>query len=131
MSERAHLKHASLDLSVLWMTAGSLLLFWLPTFNGFVAGAVGGWRAGHVGRATLAALISTAVATLAQAVGFYVFKVYPNFMWSGMSLWGWAATTLVGLLLGAIPAAIAQRYGGTRELVPVEAERLRRRGRVL
>jgi len=41
----------------LWMFFLSLLLFWLPVIGSFIAGFVGGRKAGELGSAILAALL--------------------------------------------------------------------------
>lgn len=41
----------------LWMIAISLLLFFMPVFNGIIGGAVGGYKAGSPSRGLIAALL--------------------------------------------------------------------------
>lgn len=48
---------ASFIKATLWMVALSILLFWLPILGPAIAGLVGGWFAGTVGRAVLASLM--------------------------------------------------------------------------
>lgn len=40
-----------------WMLVISILLFWLPVFGPFIAGVVGGKKAGSLGRALFAVLL--------------------------------------------------------------------------
>ena len=49
--------NGSVGRAFLWMLVLSILLFWLPVFGPFIAGLVGGSRAGGVGNALLAALL--------------------------------------------------------------------------
>jgi hypothetical protein len=68
--------------AILWMFGLSVLLFWLPLLGMFIAGLVGGRKAGSVGTALLAVLL-------------------PALIVAGMMFL--AATALTGMpLLGAI-----------------------------
>lgn len=61
---------ASFLKATLWMIGLSILLFWLPIIGPVVAGLVGGWFAGTVGRAILASLMPAVVlAALILLVG--------------------------------------------------------------
>ncbi len=55
--ERVDRRKGSVGSAAIWMTVLSVLLFWLPMFGPFVAGLVGGAKAGGVGNALLAALL--------------------------------------------------------------------------
>lgn len=57
MATRTVEPRASLIKATLWMVGLSILLFWLPILGPLVAGVVGGWFAGTVGRAVLASLM--------------------------------------------------------------------------
>ena len=51
----------SLGAAMVWMFVLSVLLFWLPLLGMFIAGLVGGRKAGSVGVALLAVLVPAAV----------------------------------------------------------------------
>ena len=55
---------ASFLKATLWMIGLSILLFWLPIIGPVVAGLVGGYFAGTVGRAILASLMPAVVLTV-------------------------------------------------------------------
>jgi hypothetical protein len=55
---------ASFLKATLWMIALSILLFWLPILGPVVAGLVGGYAAGSVGRAILASLMPAVALTV-------------------------------------------------------------------
>ncbi len=55
--DREYRRKGSVGSAAIWMTVLSLLLFWLPLFGPFIAGLVGGTKAGGVGNALLAALL--------------------------------------------------------------------------
>ena len=57
MSTTTNRRNGSVGRAFLWMTVLSILLFWLPVFGPFLAGLVGGSRAGGVGNALLASLL--------------------------------------------------------------------------
>jgi hypothetical protein len=49
--------HTSTLAGAVWMVVISLLLFFLPAVNGFIAGIIGGYMVGSLGRALIAALL--------------------------------------------------------------------------
>lgn len=57
-------KKGRLGPAVGWMLVLSLLLFWLPILGMFIAGLVGGRKAGSVGMAIVAVLVPAAVVGL-------------------------------------------------------------------
>jgi hypothetical protein len=52
--------------ATVWMLVLSLLLFWLPVLGMFIAGLVGGRKAGGVGTAIAAALLPALVVAVAM-----------------------------------------------------------------
>jgi hypothetical protein len=52
--------------AMVWMLVLSLLLFWLPVLGMFIAGLVGGRKAGGVGTAIAAALLPALVVAVAM-----------------------------------------------------------------
>ncbi len=55
--DRALKRKGSVRSAAIWMMVLSVLLFWMPLFGPFIAGLVGGAKAGSVGNALLAALL--------------------------------------------------------------------------
>ena len=93
-------RHLDLWVSTLWMTIWVLVFSWLPIFNGFVAGAFGGWRARTLRRALFAVLISTLVWGGALWMGLKA-RGQSNGFFMGMRFSTWVAVTVVSLLCGA------------------------------
>ncbi len=56
----------SLSSAMIWMFVLSLLLFWLPVLGMFIAGLVGGRKAGSVATAMAAALLPSVVVAVAM-----------------------------------------------------------------
>jgi len=78
-------KKGSIGSAILWMFFISLLLFWLPILGPFIAGLVGGKKAGGVGSAIIAVFLPAII------FGFLLFTL---------------ATTISGIpLIGAIAGA--------------------------
>lgn len=98
-----------------WMGGLSLLLFWLPGFGPLIAGLVGGYKAGTIGRAILAVFLpAVMMGILAAGAAVYL----TDFM-----LWGVVAgigtvalmllqigPLLLGALGGGLAAVIHDRY---------------------
>jgi hypothetical protein len=59
--EKATGKKGGLGRAMAWMFVLSLLLFWLPVLGMFIAGLVGGRKAGSVGTALVAVLLPAVV----------------------------------------------------------------------
>jgi hypothetical protein len=78
-------KAGSVGSAIFWMFLISLLLFWLPILGPFIAGIVGGKKAGGVGKAIVAVFLPAII------FGFILFSL---------------TTTISGLpLIGAIAGA--------------------------
>jgi len=60
----ANKKQGSIFIAFLWMLFLSILLFWIPVFGQFIAGLVGGKKAGGAGRAIIAFLLPAIIFTL-------------------------------------------------------------------
>ena len=76
-------RHGSIGAGVAWMSGLTLLLFWLPMLGPFIAGYVGGTKAGSVWRAVVAAVLPALILTL--LVGYFSAAL------SGMPLVGFLA----------------------------------------
>lgn len=103
-----------------WMGGLALLLFWLPVFGALIAGIVGGYKAGTVGRAVLAVFLpAVTMGLLAAGAAVYL----TDFM-----LWGVVAGigTIALMLLQIGPLLGGAVAGGVAALL---YERHRRRTR--
>jgi hypothetical protein len=89
-----------------WMLVLSLLLFWLPILGMFIAGLVGGRKAGSAGMAILAVLVPAAV------VGLLMFFLATAL--TGMPILGAIAGFGAGVLVVAnvVPMLVGAILGG-------------------
>ena len=101
-------KHNRFDVSVLTMVLISAVTFFIPLFNGLLAGAFGGFHAGRVRRALGAALIASVAVPGALYVLFNVFSVGGVRVFSGLGFTGWTALHVIGLFLGALSGAASR-----------------------
>ena len=94
-----------------WMGGLSLLLFWLPGFGPLIAGLVGGYKAGTIGRAILAVFLPAVLMGL-LAAGAAVYLT--DFM-----LWGVVAGigTIALMLLQIGPLLLGAFAGGLAALL--------------
>ena len=83
----------SLSSAMIWMLVLSLLLFWLPVLGMFIAGLVGGRKAGSVATAVAAALLPSVAVAVAM---FFLATVL-----TGMPVLG----AIAGLGAGALVVA--------------------------
>jgi hypothetical protein len=54
-------KHGSVGSAIMWMFVLEILLFWIPFLGSFIAGYVGGRKAGSVGNAMMAVFLPIVV----------------------------------------------------------------------
>lgn len=102
-----HKKQGSIVGASLWMLFISLLLFWAPVIGPFVAGLVGGKKAGEVGRAVIAAFLPAALLALAAFALVGVLSAMPLIgLVAGLGVFVLIASELGPLLLGAIIGAL-------------------------
>lgn len=103
-----------------WMGCLTLLLFWLPVVGPFIAGLVGGVKAGSVKRALLAVFVPAVMTGVMAAVAVtYLADVY----WGVLAGLGGVAISFLNigpLLLGAVLGGLTARlwtrwdHGGGR-----------------
>jgi hypothetical protein len=62
-------KNGSIISAMFWMFVISLLLFWLPGIGAFIAGLVGGRKAGGVGSAIVAVFLPGIIFSIALIAG--------------------------------------------------------------
>jgi hypothetical protein len=101
--------HASIVMGAVWMVVLSLALFFVPGVNGLIAGLVGGYLVGSVGRAMASAVLPA----LIIAVGLWILLAAVGMPILGFFA-GAAVTVLivlaeVGLFLGAASGAIVHQ----------------------
>lgn len=90
-----------------WMGGLGILLFWLPVAGPLVAGLVGGWKAGSVGRAFAAVFLP---AVLLFAMTFAGVTYLTDALWGFLAGAGAAVLSLLNigpLLLGAFGGGLA------------------------
>lgn len=92
--------------AVVWMLVLSILLFWLPVLGLFIAGLVGGRKAGSLGRGILAALVP---AIVVGGLAFLLATVL-----TGMPILGFIAGLGAGALVVAsvVPLLLGAALGG-------------------
>ena len=105
-----HDHHTSVVAGALWMVGLSLALFFVPGFNGLIAGLVGGYLVGSIGRAVAAAVLPA----LVVAFGLWVLLAALGMPILGFFAGG-AITILIvlselGLFLGAALGAAAHQF---------------------
>jgi len=92
-----------------WMGCLTLLLFWLPVIGPFIAGLVGGVKAGSVKRALLAVFVPGVMIGVMVAAGVtYLADVY----WGVLAGLGGVAISFLNigpLLLGAVLGGLGAR----------------------
>ncbi len=99
MSQR---KDSSIIASSLWMIVISLLLFFLPAINGLLGGAVGGYKAGSVGRGLAAGILPSVVVGALLWIAFAMFDAPLIGFLGGLAVGLWALLSSIGVLLGAV-----------------------------
>ena len=97
-----------------WMGGLSLLLFWLPVAGPLIAGLVGGWKAGTVGRAIAAVFVPAILmgALVAATVGWLAHF----WIWGLLAGAGSTALMLLNvgpLLAGAVLGGVAAQIRGS------------------
>ena len=98
-----------------WMGCLTLLLFWLPVVGPFIAGAVGGVKAGSVKRALLAVFVPGVMTGVMVAVGVtYLTNLW---FWGALAGLGGIALSflnigplLLGAVLGGLAAGLSRRW---------------------
>jgi hypothetical protein len=92
--------------AVVWMLVLSILLFWLPVLGLFIAGLVGGRKAGSLGRGVVAALVP---AIVVGGLAFLLATVL-----TGMPILGFIAGLGAGALVVAsvVPLLLGAALGG-------------------
>ena len=91
-----------------WMGGLGLLLFWLPVLGPFIAGLVGGWKAGSIKRALIAVFLPAVLLGVLAAVG--VAWLTREFFWgllAGFSGLAFSLLNIGPMLAGALVGGIS------------------------
>ena len=96
-----------------WMGGLSLLLFWIPVVGPFIAGLVGGRKAGTIGRAVIAVFLP---AVLTGLMAFAGVTYLTDTFWGFLAGLGGVVLSLlqvgplfVGAVVGGLAAEIGRR----------------------
>ena len=107
-------KRGSIPAAIGWMFLLEILLFWIPFVGSFIAGFVGGRKAGDLGNAIIAVLLPMIVFSIllgAMATALVGMPLLGAFAGLGGFMF---ATTHVGpLLAGAVVGGLTVDKGGT------------------
>jgi len=97
----------SLVAAMNWMAGLSLLLFWLPGVGPFIAGLVGGRKAGRVGRAIVASFLPALLNGVLATVGVAYLTDWIGWgILAGLGAAAWSLFNIGPLLLGAVVGAL-------------------------
>lgn len=123
--EEIYFKHNRFVVSVLTMFITGLVVFFVPFFNGLIAGAFGGFHARTMKRA-LGAAFATSIA-LPAFIALFSFLAGPTQLriFGGLGFWGWAALFVIGTFIGAAtgPSSselLTEDFSATPDPVPAD-----------
>lgn len=102
------LKHTIFVVSTATMVIISLITFWVPLFNGLLAGAFGGYHAGRMKRALAAAAVNSVMVPAIIAFAHLMSEQPALLFLSGLTFWGWVALHVIGTFIGAITGAASR-----------------------
>ena len=102
-------QHAGIVMGAIWMVVLSLALFFIPGVNGLIAGLVGGYLVGSLGRAMAAAVLPALIVAgglwvLLAAIGMPILGFF-----AGAALTVLIVLAELGLFLGSALGAIAHQ----------------------
>lgn len=104
-------RRGSIPSAINWMGGLSLLLFWLPGVGPFIAGLVGGTKAGSVKRALIATFLPVLLTGAMAAAGVaYLTQWWPWGLLAGLGGIAISLINIVPLLAGAIIGGILSRF---------------------
>jgi len=97
-----------------WMFLLEILLFWIPFVGSFIAGFVGGRKAGDLGNAVIAVLLPMIVVSILLGVLATTLVGIPLIgAFAGLGGFMFAATHVGPLLFGAVVGGLTVDKGGT------------------
>lgn len=124
-NEEFYFKHNRFIVSVATMLVTGFVVFFVPLFNGLIAGAFGGFHARTMRRALGAALV-TSIA-LPAFIALFSFLAGPHQLriFGGLGFWGWTALFVIGTFIGAAtgPASselLTEDFSATPDPVPAD-----------
>ncbi|QDE93364.1 hypothetical protein BHS06_32690 [Myxococcus xanthus] len=102
--------HNRFIVSTLVMAFISLTLFFLPMFNGLLAGTFGGFHARRLPRALGAAALSAVAVPAALAFFLFIGSATQGHIFYGLGFWGYTALYVIGIFIGAVTGAISHPF---------------------
>ena len=106
-------KRGSIRSAIVWMFLLEILLFWIPFAGSFVAGFVGGRKAGDLGNAVIAVFLPIVVFSILFGVMATALVAIPLVgVFAGLGGFMFAATHVGPLLLGAGVGGLTVDKGG-------------------
>ncbi|WP_434347150.1 hypothetical protein ACN6A1_02235 [Myxococcus virescens] len=120
--------HNRFIVSTLVMAFISMALFFLPMFNGLLAGTFGGFHARRMPRALGAAALSAIAVPTALAFFLFIGSATQGHIFYGLGFWGYTALYVIGIFIGAVTGAISHPFWTSYKIgepAPVSAPRTR------
>jgi hypothetical protein len=106
-------KRGSIGSAMVWMFLLEILLFWIPFAGSFIAGFVGGKKAGDLGNAVAAVFLPIAVFSVLLGVMATVLVAIPLVgAFAGLGGFMFAVIHVGPLLFGAIVGGLTVDKGG-------------------
>ena len=107
-------KRGSIGSAILWMFVLEILLFWIPFVGSFIAGFVGGRKAGDVGNAMIAVFLPIIVFSIVLGLLATTLIAIPLVgAFAGLGGFMFAASHVGPLLFGAAIGGLTVDKGGT------------------
>jgi len=107
-------KRGSIGSAIVWMFLLEMLLFWIPFVGSFIAGFVGGRKAGDLGNAVIAVFLPIVVFSVLLALMATVLMPIPIVgAFAGLGGFMFAAMHVGPLLFGAGVGGLTVDKGGT------------------
>jgi hypothetical protein len=114
--EEIALKRPIFVASVAAMVLISLITFYIPLFNGLLGGALGGYHAGRMKRALLAATVCSVMVPAMLAFLNFMSEQPSLLFMMGLTRWEWLGLHVIGTFLGAVGGAAARPLITERDL---------------
>jgi hypothetical protein len=106
-------KRGSIGSAIVWMFLLEILLFWIPFVGSFIAGFVGGRKAGDLGNAVLAVFLPIIIFSILLGVLATALVAIPLVgAFAGLGGFMFAAVHVGPLLAGAVVGGLTVDRGG-------------------
>ncbi len=102
--------HNRFIVSTVVMVLTSLALFFLPLFNGLLAGAFGGFHARRMSRALAAAAFASVAVPATLAFLLFIGTATQSHLFWGLGFWGYTALYVIGMFIGAATGAVSSPF---------------------